>query len=153
MGANQEEPQGPGMVLCYGADLNLVTFPESPGGYGGHGCKISGARKHDHIERALQRQRRTKDTHTETSEKGHSLASHGLALAGHLPVCRQSETAGSKAKVSVLPFLGLCWPQAPVLICRIRDQVQQTSRHAQHSLPRLGSSILTVCEHQLASAS
>lgn len=147
MGANQEEPQGPGKVLCYRADLSLVTFPEPQGGYGEHGYKISGARKHNHLERALQRQRRIKDTHTETSEKDHSLAYHGLALAGHLPGCGQSEAATSKAKVPVLPFLGLCWPQAPVLICRIRDQVQQTSRHAQHSLPRLGSSVLTVCDH------
>lgn len=101
MGANQEEPQGPGKVLCYRADLSLVTFPESPGGYGEHGYKISGARKHNHLERALQRQRRTKDTHTETSEKDHSLASHGLALAGHLPGCGQSEAAREQSQ-------GLC---------------------------------------------
>lgn len=34
MGADQREPQGPGKVLCYRADLSLVIFPESPGGYG-----------------------------------------------------------------------------------------------------------------------
>lgn len=55
MGADQGEPQGPGKFLCYRADLSLVTFPEPPAGYGGHSYKISVARKHEHIERALQR--------------------------------------------------------------------------------------------------